>query len=159
MPTKSLPETFFHLECLSDARLLVPWKVTDEDWKARDQLIASVSDWREAQGMWGPGGEEEQGHSPVVTTLAGDGCCVPLPPVSRVPMPPHWVAWAVQWCPQRQHLSASLTSAGSCKASVKHGVPVAWPPTAQRGAKRVQDFISPMGTEQGARLSGPLCKP
>lgn len=84
MPAKSLPETFFHLECLSDARLLVPWKVTDEDWKARDQLIASVSDWREAQGMWGPGGEEEQGHSPVVTTLAGDGCCVPLPPESAV---------------------------------------------------------------------------
>lgn len=41
---KSLSETLFHLECLSDARLLVPWEVTNEDHKARNQLITLVSD-------------------------------------------------------------------------------------------------------------------
>lgn len=88
MCTKSLPETLFHLEGLTDAALPAPWEVTDEEHKARDKLLAPTSDHREAPGTLQPGREEEQGHSPALTTLAGAGWCVPLPLKSAV-SPPH----------------------------------------------------------------------
>ena len=91
MRTKSLPETLFHLECLTVAGLPAPWEVTDEERKARDKLLAPASDRREAQHMLQPGGEEEQGHSPALATLAGAGWCVALP-VDSAACPYHLAA-------------------------------------------------------------------
>lgn len=79
MCTKSLPETLFHLESLTDAGLPTPWEVTDEEHKARDKPLAPASDLREAQGSLQPGEEEEQGHGPGLSSLAGASWCVVLP--------------------------------------------------------------------------------